>query len=335
MATKKSTKKSSNKTTKEAAAEDTAKTQVTTTSSSPADEVQIPQKPAVVTETEPPQAEAEVDATQPEQTESATQPMPPDVVQVTPQVSAQPEQPADQATIPAAPAQAMPAQPADQAAVGPASAAPQAQPAQPSPQAMPAQPAVPAGTDAPPPFSENEAIFAEDDDSGPSVKKLFLIFLSALIVGALIVGGYFYWQSTQVQSPTPEEESTEETSEEIREEATEEATDSAETDEESEEAEDSSDFSGVSVQVLNGSGTAGEAGAVQGLLEGAGFDTFETGNADSYDYTDTEIQAKESVDQAVIDAIVAALEDSYTVSQQDPLEDDTDFDIVIIVGQQN
>ena len=91
------------------------------------------------------------------------------------------------------------------------------------------------------------------------------------------------------------------------------------------------DYSKLSVNILNGSGTPGEAGAVQALLETAEFSDFTTGNASAYDYKTTEIAMKESVDASVYDTIKKALS-KYEVKKAKDLPSTSDYDIVITVG---
>ncbi|KKS21999.1 MAG: hypothetical protein UU78_C0025G0009, partial [Candidatus Roizmanbacteria bacterium GW2011_GWC2_41_7] len=68
------------------------------------------------------------------------------------------------------------------------------------------------------------------------------------------------------------------------------------------------------------------------LLETEGFEQFDTGNADSFDFTDTEARMKEEVPASVFTSIMESLED-YTVVEGDVLDEDADYDIVITVGQ--
>ena len=87
----------------------------------------------------------------------------------------------------------------------------------------------------------------------------------------------------------------------------------------------------LKVQVLNGSGTAGEAGRVESLLEADGFETIETGNADNYDYAETIIQLKASLPTEFFNQIENVLV-PYEVEAGETLTDDSDYDVVVIVG---
>jgi hypothetical protein len=175
-------------------------------------------------------------------------------------------------------------------------------------------------------------IFAEEPQG--SGKKLFLIFLIALVFGVLLVGGYFYFMS-QKSSGTSEESDKQEQqdgSTAKEKEATDEAT--MEESSENNEATPAAAFSDYTVHILNGSGISGEAGVVQKLLTTAGFESFETGNADSYDYEETEVSMKEEIPAEVFESISEVLE-SYTVVEGDLLDEDALYDIVITVGQKS
>lgn len=88
----------------------------------------------------------------------------------------------------------------------------------------------------------------------------------------------------------------------------------------------------LKVQVLNGSGTPGEAGKVAKKLESADFTDIDTGNADSYDYKSTEVRVRPDMSDSVYEAIKTALAGDYTVTPGDPLTASSDYDVVVIVG---
>lgn len=85
------------------------------------------------------------------------------------------------------------------------------------------------------------------------------------------------------------------------------------------------------VQVLNGSGIAGEAVKVADLLIPDGFSKPTTGNADAYTYTDTAVRLKGAVPSVVYDRIESALS-AYSVTRSAELASDAAFDISVIVG---
>jgi len=85
------------------------------------------------------------------------------------------------------------------------------------------------------------------------------------------------------------------------------------------------------INVLNGSGIAGEAATVQKLLEDAGFKVSTIGNADNQEYTDTEISAKSSVDEEYINELEKTLKERGDVKIVDAPSTQTD-DVVVTVG---
>lgn len=105
----------------------------------------------------------------------------------------------------------------------------------------------------------------------------------------------------------------------------------AEEEEVEEKLEEEIDFSQYSLQVLNGSGVSGEAATVGGILEEEGFTEISTGNAPTFDYTDTQVQLKEDTPEQVFEAIRKALTE-YTVVKGDILEEDSEYDAVVIAG---
>jgi len=154
---------------------------------------------------------------------------------------------------------------------------------------------------------------------------LFISFLIGLLLGAGLIGGFFYYRQKV------ENVATSETS------LTPIPTYSAETVEGSPEAsasassKPSADFSKYSVQILNGSGIAGEAGKVETLLNDAGFSKTTTGNAKAYDYEETEVAMKESVSSSIFDEISSALS-KYSLKEADTLPSSSSYDVVITVG---
>jgi hypothetical protein len=94
------------------------------------------------------------------------------------------------------------------------------------------------------------------------------------------------------------------------------------------------DLSQYDIEIQNGSGVPGEAGVVDEILQEEGFNQADTANADSYDYQTTEVRLKEGTPKDVYEAIEEALNSDYDVELGDTLDDDSDQDIVIIVGAQ-
>ena len=94
------------------------------------------------------------------------------------------------------------------------------------------------------------------------------------------------------------------------------------------------DRSSISIQVLNGSGTSGVAGRMKALLEEKGYTVENTGNADSYDYENTEIEVKEQ-SAAFISLLEEDLKESYVLgTTAATLSDDVPYDVRIIVGKE-
>lgn len=95
------------------------------------------------------------------------------------------------------------------------------------------------------------------------------------------------------------------------------------------------DLTTYTVNILNGSGTPGEAGVVKNLLVTAGFDAdkVKTANASSYDYENTEVQVKVDLATSVTDAIIDSLDAKYTVEVlKENLKGTSTYDIVVTVG---
>jgi hypothetical protein len=102
----------------------------------------------------------------------------------------------------------------------------------------------------------------------------------------------------------------------------------------SDEQERQIDFSLVSIQIQNGTGREGSADEVRSLLEEIGFTDFETGNANSFDYQETEIKIKEGTSQEVVGEIVKTLEETLDVIVgEEFLDSSSEYDVVIVVGQ--
>lgn len=88
------------------------------------------------------------------------------------------------------------------------------------------------------------------------------------------------------------------------------------------------------IQVLNGSGIAGEATKVSDILSQNKFKVAETGNAPNYNFVKTEIKVKNSISPIVVDLLIKSLEKQYisTISAI-KLNDSDNYDIKITTGQ--
>ncbi|HSA84364.1 MAG TPA: LytR C-terminal domain-containing protein, partial [Patescibacteria group bacterium] len=93
------------------------------------------------------------------------------------------------------------------------------------------------------------------------------------------------------------------------------------------------DLSAYSISVLNGSGISGEAASLRTQLEDAEFVVDSVGNADTSDYTRTEVFAKEGVSEAYLNTLIKELEKTYEVnSVTETLDESESVDVEIIIG---
>jgi len=162
-----------------------------------------------------------------------------------------------------------------------------------------------------------------EESSKGGKKKIFVFFLVFVLMGALVGGGFYYYKTNidkslpvkvdrvgEVVTPTDDEILPVEKPE-----------------------EEEIDASLYAINILNGSGMPGEAGKVSDLLESLGFEDINTGNADSYDYIETEISLKEDSPEGLYDLVKETLEDSYIVSRsKTDLDEKSTYDVVVIVG---
>jgi len=92
------------------------------------------------------------------------------------------------------------------------------------------------------------------------------------------------------------------------------------------------DKSEPQIRVLNGSGIAGVATSFKDFIEGLGYKVASIGNADNYDFAQTEIRFKEDF-KDYESIIVSDLSSKYSVEvSSDDLESSDSADIEIIVG---
>jgi len=93
------------------------------------------------------------------------------------------------------------------------------------------------------------------------------------------------------------------------------------------------DKSEIKIEVLNGTGTPGDAGLVQDLLEDLDFEDITADNADEQEETDTTLTYSDEIDAATIDEIVAELEETFTSVKTRKGTIAGDFDIRIVTGE--
>jgi hypothetical protein len=90
-----------------------------------------------------------------------------------------------------------------------------------------------------------------------------------------------------------------------------------------------SDFS---IQVLNGAGIPGEASRAASLLTAAGFSKITTGNAEKFNFVETEIAAKANVSENFLRKIENLLSKTYVLAKTKSLSSSSAFDVVITIG---
>ena len=87
----------------------------------------------------------------------------------------------------------------------------------------------------------------------------------------------------------------------------------------------------IRIKVLNGSGIRGKASDVKNVLIENGYQEILTGNADNFDYEQTEIQIGESASQSA-QLVISDLKNSVSDPLVSDLTEDSSADIIIIVG---
>ncbi len=89
----------------------------------------------------------------------------------------------------------------------------------------------------------------------------------------------------------------------------------------------------MSLQVLNGSGEEGVASTAKEFLEGKGYTSIETGNADNFDYQGVTVRIKSSLEK-FLSTLQNDLKEKYTLaSESGTLSEDALFDASVIVGK--
>ena len=156
---------------------------------------------------------------------------------------------------------------------------------------------------------------------------LFLAFLIGLSLGAGLIGGIFFYKSRvegmDLTSGTSKPESTITPQESVNEPPLPES---------SPASAEKTDLTKVNVQILNGSGIAGEAGRVDALLKKAGFTKTVTGNASTYNFTKTTVSIKKDAPADVYLAIEKALS-TYVLEKNENLSSSSSYTVVITVGK--
>jgi hypothetical protein len=163
-------------------------------------------------------------------------------------------------------------------------------------------------------MSEEDAAIKNPTATNPLVVIIPGIFL----LGALLGGIYFYQKGTNLsatETPAPTATAVANAS----------AVPSA-------APTTSIDLTKYPVNVLNGSGIAGEAGRAKTLLTGGGFTVSATGNATSYDFTKTIIKAKSDVPEAFLTKLTETLGKTYSLDKNQTLPASSADAVQVIVG---
>lgn len=170
-----------------------------------------------------------------------------------------------------------------------------------------------------------------------NAKRYIIVIVILLVVGA---GGYFFIKSTgsapeDAISPTPFQFPTEVPTPVATQSATPKPGDS-----ENEPTGKPSPTRGkvasatdLNIQILNGSGEVGVAGQVRDYLKSKGYQYFETGNADNFEYENTSVSIKSSL-ESYGETLIEDLSENYTLaSDSASLPNDSLFDAVVTVGK--
>lgn len=94
------------------------------------------------------------------------------------------------------------------------------------------------------------------------------------------------------------------------------------------------DLSKYEIEILNGTGIAGEAGRQKEVLEEKGFVISSIGNADNSNYTQTIIRTKKEVGEDFLDELKSVLGLSFKLSENEELPDDAGSDVIVILGSE-
>lgn len=92
------------------------------------------------------------------------------------------------------------------------------------------------------------------------------------------------------------------------------------------------DLSKYPINVENGSGIPGTATSAKDLLTKGGFTVSATGNASTYDYTDTIIQTKSDVPASFVTKLTTTLSGIYKVGTPTSLPASSTDEVVVIIG---
>lgn len=171
-----------------------------------------------------------------------------------------------------------------------------------------------------------------------SERRLTAIFVTTLIVGAVVVSGVLVHRRDariQKESAPVSQTSVAPAQSSQTEAPREDASQSIVSTGEVASSDVSLDVSRYSIAVLNGSGKRGAAADMRDILESKGFAVAKADNADKNTYTKTIVETKTSVPEEVVKKLLAAVSDSsYMMEDTRILEDTSESDVVIIIGSE-
>lgn len=156
------------------------------------------------------------------------------------------------------------------------------------------------------------------------VRRFLLICLVSFVVGIALFGAYYYYQS---QNPLPAKQ--EKKKDAVTQKPSPSLTPVSSPTITPMPTIDSSDYK---VQVLNGTGGSGVARQVKSILADIGLSEVTLGNAETFDYIDTQIRLKEKISNDTFAKIKTALIE-YTVVKGVVLLENSTYDIIIVVGE--
>lgn len=171
-----------------------------------------------------------------------------------------------------------------------------------------------------------------------SFGKKYIIVAAVLIL--LAAGGFMFMRSTGSSSsddisPTPFEIPTEMPTPEITQSASPSASPSGSPSGSPAPSRPASvkKATDMNIQILNGSGEVGVAGAVRDFLKNKGYAYFETGNADNFEYQNVSVKVKSALETYGA-TLKKDLGEKYTIaSDSAALPNDSVFDAVVTVGK--
>lgn len=143
----------------------------------------------------------------------------------------------------------------------------------------------------------------------------WILIPGIFLLGALLGGIVFYIKGVNSTAPTPTPTPTPVTTESP-----------------SPSPISKTDLAKYAIKIENGSGIAGAAGTAKELLVKAGFSVSSTGNADTYDFTDTIIEVKSDVPAGFVSFLTTTLQGTYSVGKNVILKDSSTDDIIVIIG---